>query len=162
MVCSTNRDSKIKAWGPTGFWLYQAGTLGSRECCYLGIQLAGWWLQEPVYSHDIINCRDRRGVCHPVGMFTQWNERLMEGGTSVAMVACQDSGLQAQLQSLIHVCGDVMIWTHFPYYWPFVWRIHRLSMDTQYKGPVIQSFWKYFIVFHWEIHLHIRELHVQT
>ena len=99
-----------------------------------------WWLQEPVYSHDIVNCRDQRAVCHPVGMFTQWNESLMEGGTSVTIEACQDSGRQAHLQAC-H--DDIMVWTYLPYYWHFIRGLHLLLVDFRHKRSIKQSVWKY-------------------
>ena len=34
---------------------------------------------------------------------------------------------------------NIVTWTHFPYYWPFVLGIHWLPVDSQHKGLVIQS-----------------------
>ena len=30
--------------------------------------------------------------------------------------------------------GDIIKWTHFPHYWPFVWGIHRSPMNSPQKG----------------------------
>ena len=32
------------------------------------------------------------------------------------------------------------IWTYFPRDWPFLWRIYRLSVDSQHKESVMRSF----------------------
>ena len=29
---------------------------------------------------------------------------------------------------------DVIKWEHFPRYWPFVWRIHRTSVNSPHEG----------------------------
>ena len=34
----------------------------------------------------------------------------------------------------------IIKWTHFLHYWPFVWEIHRLWVDSQHKAPTIQNF----------------------
>ena len=35
---------------------------------------------------------------------------------------------------------EVMKWTHFSQYWPFVREIHLSPVDSLYKGPMMQSF----------------------
>ena len=40
---------------------------------------------------------------------------------------------------LFHV-GVIMSWKHFPHNWPFVRGIHRWTMDSPHRGPVMQIF----------------------
>ena len=41
---------------------------------------------------------------------------------------------------------DVMPWTDFLHYWPFVLGNHQLLVDSQHKGQVMQSFDGFFDV----------------
>ena len=41
---------------------------------------------------------------------------------------------------------DIMMWTHFQHYWPFVLGIHQLLVDSQHKGPIKQSSDGFFVV----------------
>ena len=41
---------------------------------------------------------------------------------------------------------DMLIWTFFLHYWPFVVRIHWLAVDSEHKGPAMQSFNGFFVV----------------
>ena len=40
---------------------------------------------------------------------------------------------------------DIMTWTHFPYYWPFVQGIRQLLVDSQHKEPMMQNFGVFFV-----------------
>ena len=47
----------------------------------------------------------------------------------------------------VHMCptkslshDDVIKWKHFPRYWPFVWRIHRVPVEFTAQRPVTRSF----------------------
>ena len=37
-------------------------------------------------------------------------------------------------RSICHEHADVIKWKHFPRYWPFVWGIHRLLVNSPHKG----------------------------
>ena len=56
---------------------------------------------------------------------------------SVNMTACNAAN-EDKVVSTKHY--DVMTWTHFLNYWPFVWGIHQLLVDSPHKGSVMQSF----------------------
>ena len=57
---------------------------------------------------------------------------------------------------------DIMTWRCFPHYWPFVQGIHQLLVDSQHKGPVMQScFLLTLYVLNFVIYLHfISLLHI--
>ena len=42
--------------------------------------------------------------------------------------------------------NDIMTWTHFLYYWPFVWGIHQFPVVSLHFEPVMQSFDDFFAV----------------
>ena len=41
---------------------------------------------------------------------------------------------------------NVMIWKHFPHYWPFVSKIHQSPVFSRHKGPLIRILDAFFVL----------------
>ena len=81
----------------------------------------------PCYIYSIIrlNCTSH---------FIQWRTQYF--GQFCWNICMKSTWLLFQLNfgSLPLLHDDVIKWKHFPYYWPFMWGIHRSPVNSPHKG----------------------------
>ena len=49
-------------------------------------------------------------------------------------MACHFFSIKVMTWPLFGIHDDIIKWKHFPRYWPFVWGIHRLAVNSPHKG----------------------------
>ena len=114
---------------PAAAW-WQLGS--EQSVIYLSTpRCQSWIFTESEISHTIksrVSCQKgptRHAYAWQIGPF--WQDTL----DHVAVLAEHDG---------------VMTWTLFPHYWPFVRGIHRSTMDSLHKGPVVRTVCLFYII----------------
>ena len=88
------------------------------------------WLQEYFREGKHIIC-DRLCCKHGALRIFQW---WIDFGFDNGVVP------NTEWMTSVQVHDDVIKWKHFPRYWPFVPGIHRSTVNSPHKGPVMRSF----------------------